>query len=70
METNEIIREIRKLPVNKRMLIIERTLKSIRESETHKKMEIAVDILLDDYLNDKELTVFTSLDFEKFYETK
>ena len=70
METSEIIKEIRKLPVNKRMLIIERILKSIREGETHKKMEFAVGVLRDDYKNDKELTVFTSLDFENFYETR
>lgn len=70
METSEIIRAIRKLPVSKRMLIVEKTLKTIRESETRKKMVNAAESLFEDYKNDKELTAFSQLDFEGFYETK
>ncbi len=70
METREIIRAIRKLPVSKRMLIVERTLKTIRESETRKRMVKAAESLFEDYKNDKELIAFTQLDFEGFYETK
>ena len=70
METREIIKEISRLPVNKRMLIVERTLKSIIESENKNSMAIAVNALLDDYRNDKELTVFTNLDYESFYEAR
>ncbi|MDX9770659.1 MAG: hypothetical protein RBT19_09860 [Tenuifilaceae bacterium] len=70
METRDIIRAIRKLPVSKRMLIVEKTLKTIRESETRKRMVNAAESLLDDYKNDKELIAFTQLDFEGFYETK
>lgn len=70
METREIIKAIRNLPVSKRMLIVERTLKSIRESETRKRMVKAAESLLDDYKNDKELVAFTQLDYERFYETK
>jgi hypothetical protein len=33
-------------------------------------MEKAAEILLPDYLNDEELTVFTGLDFEGFYEAR
>jgi hypothetical protein len=33
-------------------------------------LELAVEALYDDYVNDKELTAFTSLDFDNFYETK
>ena len=43
------------------MLIVERTLKTIRESETRKKMVKAANVLLEDYKNDKELTDFTHL---------
>lgn len=64
METKEIIREIKRMPVNKRMLIIERTLQSIRESELKNKMEKAVDLLMRDYKNDAELTAFTNIDFK------
>jgi len=70
METREIIRAIRKLPVSKRMLIVEKTLKTIRESETRKSMVRAAESLFEDYKNDKELTSFTQLDYEGFYETK
>jgi len=70
METREIIRAIRKLPVSKRMLIVERTLKTIRESETRKRMVKAAESLFEDYKNNKELIAFTQLDFEGFYETK
>ena len=70
METKGILTAIKKLPVGKRMLIIEKTLKTIREIETKKEMIKAVDLLFDDYKNDKELTVFTQLDQENFYETR
>ena len=70
METREIIRAIKKLPVSKRMLIVERTLKTIRESETRKRMLKAAESLFEDYKNDKELVVFTQLDYEGFYETR
>ena len=62
METREIIKVIRKLPVSKRMLIVERTLKTIRESETRKNMVKAANALIEDYKNDKELTIFTHFD--------
>jgi hypothetical protein len=70
METKEIIKAIKKLPVSKRMLIIERTLRTIRESETRKRMTDAADGLYDDYSVDQELTAFTLLDCESFYETR
>jgi len=70
MGTRELIKEIQRLPVSKRMLVIERTLKSIRESELNKKMVKAVDSLLSDYRSDTELTAFTNIDFDNFYEAK
>ena len=68
MGTKEIINAIKKLPVNKRMLIIERTLRTIRVSETRKKMTDAADALYEDFYENKELTEFTLLDCESFYE--
>ena len=70
METKEIIKAIKKLPVNKRMLIIEKTLRSIRESEIRNKVIEAADALYEDYSENKELTEFTLLDCESFYETR
>ena len=61
---------IKKLPVGKRMLIVEKTLRNIREIETKKEMVKAAEILFTDYKDDKELTLFTQLDQENFYETR
>ncbi len=70
MRTQELIREIQQLPVEKRMIIVERTLKSIRKSGLKKNIESAVNSLMDDYKTNKDLTFFTTLDFDNFYETK
>jgi len=70
METREIIKAIKKLPVSKRILIIEQTLKTIRENETGKQMEKAANTLLRDYESNRELTEFTALDYEAFYEAR
>ena len=70
METKEIIRAIKKLPISERMVIIEQTIRSIREKETEKRMKHAVDVLYGDYKDDRELTAFMVLDCEKFYEAR
>jgi hypothetical protein len=70
METREIIKAIKRLPISKRMLIVESTLKTIRESETQNIMTIAAEALFEDYKSNKELTVFSQLDYETFYETR
>ena len=70
MDTKEIIEEIERLPIQERIWLIERTLRSIRVNEIKDKMETAVKELYSDYKTDKELTEFTDLDFEEFYETR
>lgn len=70
MKTNEIIKEIKQLPVQKRIYIIEKTIHSLRKQEDPKQMKKAADTLYTDYKSDKELTAFTNLDFEDFYETR
>lgn len=70
METYKLIEEIQKLPIQKRMFVIEKTMYSLRKQNEENEMKKAVDILYFDYMNDKELTAFTDLDFENFYETK
>lgn len=69
METISILREIQNLPFRKQIYIAEWIIKSIRQREAKTQMEIAADKLYNDYKNDKELTIFTNLDFEHFYET-
>ncbi|MBF9253083.1 hypothetical protein I2I11_07250 [Pontibacter sp. 172403-2] len=66
----EIIREIKRLPMDKRLRIVEQTLKSIRETENKNQLRRAAIALYGDYATDKELTSLTSLDFEDFYETR
>jgi hypothetical protein len=70
MRTNEIIKEIQRLPVQERIYVIEKTIHSIREHEDKNQMEKAADALLADYNTDKELTAFATLDFEEFYEAR
>lgn len=70
MGKKEILRAIEKLSVSDRMLIVEKTLKSIRETALRKNMEKAAEALLEDYNSDKELTAFTAIDFESFYEAR
>lgn len=70
MRTNEIIREIQRLPISKRIYVVEKTIHSIRIQEDKNVMKKAVDALCRDYKADSELTAFTNLDFEDFYETK
>ncbi len=66
MKTKELIKEIQKLPVSKQMYVIERSMHLIRKQVEESQMKKAADDLLADYQTDKELTIFTNLDFEIF----
>ena len=70
MNTKELIKEIQKLPVRKRIYVIERSMHLIRKQEEENQMILAADALLGEYETDKELTAFTNLDFENFYEVR
>ena len=70
MKTKELIKEIQKFPVRKRIYVIERSMHLILKQEEEDQMKKAADELYGDYLTDKELTAFTNLDFENFYETR
>lgn len=65
MSTTEIIKEVKRLPVNKQRKIVELTLKSLRKVE-QAKMQQAADVLYTDYSFVNELTSFTALDAEGF----
>jgi hypothetical protein len=69
MSTAELIKEITKLPIDERLLLVVETIKSIRKS-SDEKTKRAVEIMTDEYKNNKELTALTDLDFEEFYEPK
>lgn len=70
MQTVDIMHEIERLPLTKKFYVVEETLKSIKKEELNHQLEFAVNELYVDYLNDKDLTSFTSLDLENFYEAK
>lgn len=69
MSTKDIIQGIRKLPFSQRLRVIEKALKTLNES-ADTQLEKAAKALLSDYKKDKELTAFTAIDFEKFYEAR
>jgi hypothetical protein len=68
MNASEIIKEINKLPIRKRIHVIEEAVRSIREEEDAVELSHAAEALAEEYATNKELTEFTSLDFEDFYE--
>lgn len=68
MNTEELIAEIQKLPLRKRMYVIERSIQLIRKQQEAQQMQQAAEALYDEYLHNKELTAFTDLDWENFYE--
>jgi hypothetical protein len=70
MQTIDIIQEIQQLSLTKKFYVVEETLKSIKKDEMGHQMEFAAQELYRDYVNDQELTAFTDLDFENFYEAK
>lgn len=70
MGTKELIKEIQRLPVDKRIWIVERILKSIRDHELNHEMNNAADVLENDYRTDQELTEFTDLDYDDFCEAR
>ena len=69
MTAANIIQELKHLPLADKLLVVEQTIKSIR-TEKEKHLKLAVEQLYGDYRFDKELTVFTELDKESFYEAR
>lgn len=70
MRTSDIIKEIQRLPLSKRIYVVEKTIHLIRIQEVKSNLKKAADVLLSDYNNDSELTAFTKLDLEDFYEAR
>jgi len=70
MNTTKILFEIDKLPRQTKMFVVEKVLHSIRQQEQKETMKKVAEILNTDYLTDKELTAFTNIDGESFYESK
>ncbi len=69
MTTTNLIRELDRLSLKDKLFVIDQTLKSVR-TEKEKSLNTAVDSLYNDYKTDKNLTAFTNLDQESFYEAR
>ncbi len=70
MSIEKIIDELGKLSVSKRLYVIEKTMKNIRIAEEENELELASSALLSEYEDDVELTIFTQIDTDNFYEAR
>ncbi len=69
-KTTDILKEIEDLPIQDRILVIEKALKSLKKEGNKRELRRAARELLEDYKTDKDLTSFTDLDMENFYEPR
>ncbi len=69
-KVSDILREIEDLPLQDRILVIEKALKSLKKEENKRELRRAARELLEEYKSDKGLTAFTDLDMENFYEPR
>jgi hypothetical protein len=75
METTEILKALPTLSIEDRLNIATIALSSIdpqtsmmTEKQLEQQLRIAANLAVDDYSNDRELTIFTSLDGDDFLE--
>jgi hypothetical protein len=68
MSAIDILTEIKRLPISDQLMVVEKTLHTMRVEEIRSRMREAAQRLKHDYETDKELTAFTALDGEDFYE--
>ncbi len=69
-QVSDILKEIENLPLQERILVIEKALKSLKKEDNKRELRRAARELLGEYKSDKELTSFTDLDLENFYEPR
>ncbi len=69
METIELLNEIEKLSFSEKLTIVEKTIHRLKEYGPD-DMSIAAESLSNEYKINKELTIFSSLDSENFYEPR
>lgn len=62
MQTLDLIKEIKRLPIANRFLVVEEIIKSIKEEKAQNQMEFAVNELYEEYVSNPELTMFTTSD--------
>jgi len=70
MSTAELIKEIEKLSRQDRIFVIERAIKLLGYEEDTHQMRRAANEMYEECKTNKELTVFTDIDMEDFYEPR
>ena len=70
MSTKELIAEIERSPVTKRIHLLEETLRGLRKDQTRLAMGKAAKALETAYRKGGDLTAFTSIDLDTFYEAR
>lgn len=70
MSTSDILNEIHLLPLNERLFVIERALKELLQYNFQQQMTIAAEAMENEYKTNADLTAFSNLDWEDFYEAR
>ena len=70
MSITEILNEINLLPPKEKIWIIQQALKSLQGTVTKDELLMAADAMEEEYRTNKDLTAFTDIDFENFYEAR
>ena len=70
MSKAELLKEIDKMPLHEKLSLLERAIKDIIKQTNEKELSVAAESLEIEYKSNAELTVFSTLDIEDFYETK
>jgi len=70
MRTKELMEQIERLPVARRIRLMEQTLRNMRVKESKVAMSKAAAALEKDYRENKALIAFTAIDMDGFYETR
>ena len=70
MNTQEIINEISNLSLRERLIIIKKAIESIKDAEISQQLHLAAEEMQAEYKKNKELTSFTSIDMDPFYEPR
>jgi len=70
MSAAEILEKINQLSSAEKFFIIEKTFKDLLKANSSYQMSIAAEAMENEYKTNTELTAFSNIDFEDFYEAK
>jgi hypothetical protein len=70
MSTSDILKEMQSLPLSERLFIIETALKNLLRFHYEQQLTIAAEAPENEYKSNPDLTAFTTLDWEDFYEAR